>query len=97
MSDEPRKATAETDRHRAVHNVRHPRWHTVLNGRVYRPVMRVMHRWGWCYPQSTLVEPRTVWCHWCGMRGSKPRPLDEDAIAQKMRPVGRAATQQETR
>lgn len=50
---------------------RAPLWMTFANGRIYRPVMRVMHRLGWCYPQRTLVNETGVWCHWCGMRGSR--------------------------
>jgi hypothetical protein len=48
-----------------------PRWMSVANGRLYRTAMRVMHRFGWCYPERTLVSERGVWCHWCGMRGTK--------------------------
>jgi hypothetical protein len=45
------------------------RWTTFANGRLYRPVMKIMHRLGWCYPTPTAVEPGHVWCHWCGMHG----------------------------
>jgi hypothetical protein len=48
-----------------------PRWATFANGRIYRPVMKFMHAHGWCYPTPGLVEPGHVWCHWCGMRGSR--------------------------
>lgn len=49
----------------------YPRWTTIANGRVYRPVMRLLHWVGWCYPTPTFVEPGNVWCHWCGMRGKR--------------------------
>lgn len=48
-----------------------PWWMTFANGRVYRPLMRVAHRYGFCFPQAAPVEPGCVWCHWCGMRGRR--------------------------
>jgi hypothetical protein len=56
-------------------------WVTFANGWIYRPVMRFMHRLGWCWPTPSPIEPGYVWCHWCGMRGKKPttkhRPEDD--------------------
>lgn len=46
-------------------------WRIIANGRLYRLVMRAMHRFGWCYPELVPVEPGYVWCHWCGMRGRR--------------------------
>lgn len=48
------------------------RWTKALNGRIYRPVMRVMHHYGWCWPQPAHPEGEVMWwCHWCGLRGRK--------------------------
>ena len=47
----------------------YPRWTTLWTGRIYRPVMRLAHRFGFCFPSDVAVEPGYVWCHWCGMRG----------------------------
>jgi hypothetical protein len=53
-------------------NRRRWEWTTFANGRLYRPVMKVMHRLGWCYPEPAAVEPGArVWCRWCGMRGRR--------------------------
>lgn len=50
----------------------HPWWTTFAQGRIYRPVMKVMHRWGWCYPQSSFPDGDVQWwCQWCGLRGRK--------------------------
>lgn len=47
-------------------------WTIIANGRPYRFVMQLMHRLGWCYPEPVAVDGgRSVWCHWCGMRGSR--------------------------
>ena len=38
---------------------------------LYRPLMRLAHRFHWCYMQpSPIIEKDrlTVWCHWCGAR-----------------------------
>lgn len=41
---------------------------------LYRPLMRTIHRIGWCQmtpmPQIDAGPPR-YWCQWCGMRGSR--------------------------
>jgi hypothetical protein len=57
---------------------RWPWWTTFVTGRIYRPVMRLMHRHGWCYPQLSPMpdNPSFVWCHWCGMRGDRPESTD---------------------
>jgi hypothetical protein len=47
-----------------------PRWTIIARGRVYRPVMRLMHRMGWCHPEPVPADGG-VWCHWCGLRGSR--------------------------
>lgn len=42
------------------------------NGRLYRPLMRAMHWWGFCYPQPVFPDDDIVWwCSWCGLRGHK--------------------------
>ena len=46
-----------------------PGWMLWFVGRPYRTLMRLMHRWGWCYPQRNLMGDGSVWCQWCGMRG----------------------------
>lgn len=46
-----------------------PAWMGWFNGRPYRVLMRLMHRWGWCYPTRNAIGDGSVWCHWCGMRG----------------------------
>ena len=46
-------------------------WTQWSMGRIYRPVMKLTHRLGFCYPKPVAVEPGRVWCHWCGMRGRK--------------------------
>jgi hypothetical protein len=57
---------------RAYRRTRHPWWHTFAQGRIYRPVMKLMHRWGWCYPQPSFPEGDVQWwCQWCGLRGRK--------------------------
>lgn len=83
MSDDQQKM-AMPGQGRAVHNTHHPWWHTALSGRIYRPVMRLMHRLGWCYPQGTLIDARSVWCQWCGMRGDRPPPIDNDVAREMM-------------
>jgi hypothetical protein len=55
---------------------RWPRWTTFASGRIYRPVMRLMHKHGWCFPISSPIELDYVWCHWCGMRGNRPESSD---------------------
>jgi hypothetical protein len=65
------QALTPDDRGVAVHNRNPAWWTTALNGRLYRPAMRLMHRYGWCYPERTLIDERSVWCHWCGMRGGR--------------------------
>ena len=42
-----------------------------MSGELYRAKMRVIHRFGLCWPQPVAVEPGRVWCHWCGMRGHR--------------------------
>lgn len=54
-----------------------PRWMLILKGRPYRLLMRFGHRHGWCFPQRSEVQPQMVWCHWCGMRGRTPKPVNE--------------------
>jgi hypothetical protein len=41
---------------------------------LYRLVMRIAHRWHWCYMQpcpQIEVDWQTFWCHWCGARHRK--------------------------
>ena len=42
---------------------------------LYRPLMRLAHRYNWHYAPPTYPEPQRYpegdvlrWCHWCGMR-----------------------------
>ena len=42
-----------------------------MSEELYRAKMRLIHRFGLCWPQPVAVEEGRVWCHWCGMRGSK--------------------------
>lgn len=76
------KGTSERKTQRSLHAAfGREAWTTALNGRIYRPVMRIMHRFGWCWPTASPIEPGYVWCHWCGMRGKRPttihRPEDD--------------------
>lgn len=49
-----------------------PWWHTFASGRIYRPAMRLLHHFGWCYPQPSFPDGDVMWwCHWCGLRGRK--------------------------
>ena len=45
-----------------------------MSGELYRAKMRFIHRIGLCAPEPVAVEEGRVWCHWCGMRGSKVTP-----------------------
>lgn len=78
MSDDECKAEANPRPYVEPRGPRFPR----LWGRWYRLRMRVGHRYGFCYPETSNVEPGAVWCHWCGMRGRKP--VWEEAIAAKL-------------
>lgn len=57
-----------------------------IYGAWYRFWMKLAHRFGFCYPKPSLVDPENVWCQWCGMRGRR-LIIDEvkvaAAIAQK--------------
>jgi len=47
-------------------------WHPRGKGRVYRWMMRRIHRRGWCWMQESHPDGDVVyWCHWCGMRGRR--------------------------
>jgi hypothetical protein len=41
---------------------------------LYRPAMRLMHRYNLHYAPATLVSTRygkrDLWCQWCGLRGN---------------------------
>ncbi len=54
-----------------------------MSGEIYRLKMKVGHRFGWCKPEPTLVDPEYVWCHWCGMRGHRTI-IDEVRVAEAM-------------
>lgn len=72
--DEAAKAATEASYIKSMRGVRRnrpPRWMLAWNGRIYRPLMKVMHRFGWCYMEHCYTAPETHWCHWCGMRGRK--------------------------
>lgn len=58
-------------------------------GKWYRFWMKLAHRFGFCWPQPMPVDPSHVWCHWCGMRGTKliKGPEWERAVAEKMAAV----------
>lgn len=47
-----------------------PSWWLWFNGRPYRAIMRLAHRYGWHYAPGHYVEDGDFmrWCHWCGMR-----------------------------
>lgn len=56
-----------------------------MTGKIYRVVMRLGHRFGWCFPRPVAVEPGYVWCHWCGMRGRRPDLRAASAVAEMQR------------
>jgi hypothetical protein len=47
-----------------------PRWWLWFNGRPYRAIMRIAHRYGWHYAPGHYIQDGDFmrWCHWCGMR-----------------------------
>ena len=58
-------------------------WRGWAWGHWYQARMRIAHRFGYCYPEPTLINPENVWCHWCGMRGHRAI-VDEATIAAAM-------------
>ena len=40
---------------------------------IYRHLMRLIHRFGWCSMKRmhSIDGPVHYWCQWCGMRGRK--------------------------
>jgi len=60
-------------------------WPFNLNGRVYRLVMRVAHRYNWHYAPPIYPEGDTMlWCQWCGFRAVIKRAGDKDVINNEM-------------
>jgi len=56
-------------------------WPFNLNGRVYRLVMRIAHRYNWHYAPPIYPEDDIqLWCKWCGFRMTLPKPR-KDAIS----------------
>ena len=58
-----------------------------MSGELYRAKMRLIHRFGLCWPQPVAVEEGRVWCHWCGMRGSKITAAAEACVRPTPTPV----------
>lgn len=62
-------------------------WRTVWGTWMYRPTMKLAHRFGWHYapPNHALRERQGVmhWCQWCGLRGfvMDKRAMDEMAAS----------------
>lgn len=54
----------------------------------YRILMRLLHRWRFCWAQPVDVEPGMVWCHWCGMRGKRVMPGTHIDGCQEVRTDG---------
>lgn len=60
-----------------------------MKWRLYRLVMRLAHRYHWCYMKPMpIIEPdwQQYWCQWCGNRhiryiGRGPLSKDDGATA----------------
>lgn len=50
----------------------------------YRLRMRWAHRRGYCWPQKSGMESGHVWCHWCGMRGTKPPDVNDPVVRARL-------------
>lgn len=52
-------------------------WYVIWCLTLYRPVMKLAHRWGWHYtgkPIGPFEDGSTqLWCKWCGLRQTTPR------------------------
>lgn len=52
---------------------------TIYYRTLYRPVMRLAHKFGWHHMKTSRPYPdRGVlhWCHWCGVRCVIPDPIN---------------------
>lgn len=58
----------------AIHEVRFQIKLFVWHRHLYRPVMKLAHRFNWHHaPPSPLADENGVrhhWCQWCGLRGT---------------------------
>lgn len=44
-------------------------WRVVFYRTLYRPLMRLAHRYNWHYAPPIYPDLDTMlWCHWCGLR-----------------------------
>jgi hypothetical protein len=45
-------------------------WRTMYLRNLYRPIMRIIHQWGWHAMTRVYVgmEHEHEWCQWCGLR-----------------------------
>jgi hypothetical protein len=60
--------------------------------RLYRPLMRLAHRFHWHYAPPLYPDGDTIlWCQWCGFRAVVKRCGDKPLIANAPPSEGRHA------
>lgn len=56
-------------------------WRVAFYRTLYRPLMRVMHRYRLHYaPPCYLERDAVLWCQWCGMRYRVPKLTTPPAL-----------------
>ena len=55
---------------------------------LYRPVMKVAHRYNWHYAPPSDLSPiygeRHHWCQWCGLRGTTYKINPENSVLKNV-------------